>query len=60
MGFFSGGKNVDSVNEPVLLGFSKVKRLNPRRIVIVLIRKSLEEIVTTQLLDLYRKWKEYV
>lgn len=59
-GFYHGGKTVDGVNEPVLLGFKNGSRMNPRKIVYVLTCRSSTQKNASMLLDIYKIWKEDV
>ena len=59
-GYYTKPKNRSSVNRPVLLGFRNNLDLDPREIVIVCCRKSLEEKKETRLLDVYNFWVKYI
>ncbi len=59
-GYYTKPKNRSSVNRPVLLGFRNNLDLDPREIVIVCCRKSLEEKKETRLLDVYNCWVKYI
>ncbi len=59
-GFFGGGKTVDGVNEPVLLGFSQVKHMNPRQIIEVMTLQYINKKDSDELYDLYNIWKKHV
>ena len=59
-GFLTKPKSLSSVNRPVLLGFKNNLDLDPREIVIVCCRKSVEEKKRTRLFDIYRIWEQYI
>ena len=58
--YYTKPKNRSSVNRPVLLGFRNNLDLDPREIVIVCCRKSLEEKKETRLFDIYNFWVKYI
>ena len=59
-GFYHGGRTVDSVNEPVLLGFRGGERMNPRRIVNVTTLRTSRENDASGLWEIYKIWKDKV
>ena len=59
-GYFTKPKNEVSVNMPVLLGFKKNMKLDPRRIVHVCAQKSYEKHDKNRLIDAYKIWVSYI
>ncbi len=60
MGIFYRAKKRQSVNEPVLLGFKNNVDLNPRLVLLNLLRRSSKEINEKRLYDIYHVWMKYV
>ncbi len=59
-GYFTKPKNEVSVNMPVLLGFKKNMKLDPRRIVHVCAQRSYEKHDKNRLIDAYKIWVSYI
>ena len=60
MGIFYWAKKRQSVNEPVLLGFKNNVDLNPRLVLLNLLRRSSKEINEKRLYDIYYVWMKYI
>ena len=59
-GYFTKPKKRQSVNEPVLLGFNYNKDLNPRKVVLNVLRDSCEKTNEKRLYDIYNVWMKYI
>lgn len=59
-GYYTKPKSRAYCNQPVLLGFSHNKPLNPRVVIINCALKSLEEKNPKRLLDMYDTWKKFL
>ena len=59
-GYFTKPKNQASVNRPVLFGFIKKKYMDPRNVIIVCCRHSVEKKDANRLYDLYMNWLEFI
>ena len=59
-GYFTKPKKRQSVNEPVLLGFKNNDDLNPRIVLLNLLRKSSEETDEKRLYNIYHVWMKYI
>lgn len=59
-GYYTKPKNKVSVNMPVLLGFKGRMALDPRAIVVISTKYSIEESNYNKLYEIYKTWLKYI